>query len=79
MFLTHTIETYGRHAWPILLFALHAVVIPLLIWDGLVKNPDKTRTFLKNRPDTRTEAEKEDVSGETLTYGNPSYIVLGPS
>ena len=42
------------------------------IWDGLVKNPDKTRKFLKNRPDARTGAEKEDVSGETRTYGNPS-------
>src|SRR6218665_2416521 len=27
---SQTIETYGRHAWPILLFALHAALIPLL-------------------------------------------------
>ena len=34
----------------------------------------KTRTkrrFLKTRPDARTEAQKEDMSGETRTYGNP--------
>jgi len=29
--------------------------------------------FLKTRPDTQTEAEKEDVSGKTRTYGNPIY------
>ena len=36
----------------------------------------KTRTkrrFLKTRPDARTEAQKEDMSGETRTYGNPNY------
>jgi len=27
---SQTIETYGRHAWPILLFALVAPFIPLL-------------------------------------------------
>lgn len=43
------------------------------IWDGRIKNPEKTRTFLKTRPDTRTGAKKEDVSGETRTYGNPSH------
>src|SRR6218665_3052464 len=37
-----------------------------------MKNYNKTRTFLKNRPDARTGAEKEDVSGETRTYGNPT-------
>ena len=34
----------------------------------------KTRTkrrFLKTRPDARTEAQKEDMSGQTRTYGNP--------
>jgi len=30
------------------------------------------RQFLKIRPDARTEAQKEDVSGETQTYGNPT-------
>jgi len=33
----------------------------------------KTRTnrrFSKTRPDARTKAKKEDVSGETRTYGN---------
>jgi len=44
--------------------------------DGRIKNPDKTRTFLKTRPDTRTGAEKEDVSGETRTYGNPRYLLI---
>jgi len=29
------------------------------------------RQFLKTRPDARTEAQKEDVSGETRTYGKP--------
>ena len=35
----------------------------------------KTRTnrpFSKTLPDARTTAKKEDVSGETRTYGNPS-------
>jgi len=35
----------------------------------------KTRTnrrFSKTRPDARTKAKKEDVSGETRTYGNPN-------
>src|SRR6218665_3414955 len=41
-----------------------------------LKNPDKTRTFLKIRPDARTGAEEEDVSGETRTYGNQA--TLGP-
>jgi len=27
--------------------------------------------LLKTLPDARTKAEKEDVSGETRTYGNP--------
>ena len=31
------------------------------------------RRFSKTRPDARTLAKKEDVSGETRTYGNPSY------
>jgi len=46
------------------------------IWDGRIQNPDKTRTFLKTRPDTRTGAEKEDVSGETRTYGNPTHNII---
>ena len=29
------------------------------------------RRFSKTRPDARTKAKKEDVSGETWTYGNP--------
>ena len=40
----------------------------------------ETRTncrFLKNCPDTLTEAQKEDMSGETRTYGNPRFIMLG--
>ena len=48
------------------------------ICDGRIKNPDKTRTSMKTRSDTRTGAEKEDVSGETRTYGNPRYS-LSPS
>jgi len=38
-----------------------------------------TPDFRKTHPDTRTWAEKEDVSGETRTYGNPrlDYVVLG--
>jgi len=40
------------------------------ICDRRIQNPDKTRTFMKTRQDTRTGAEKEDVSGETRTYGN---------
>ena len=38
----------------------------------------KTRTyrrFSKTRPDARTEAKKEDVSGETRTYGNPKSVI----
>jgi len=38
----------------------------------------KTRTnrrFSKTRPDARTEAKKEDVSGKNRTYGNPN---VGP-
>jgi len=40
----------------------------------------KNRTncqFLKIRPDARTEAQKEDMSGETRTYGNPSCKSVG--
>ena len=36
----------------------------------------KTRTnrrFSKTRPDAQTKAKKEDVSGETRTYGNPIW------
>ena len=32
--------------------------------------------FWKTRPDPRTGAEKEDVSGETQTYGNPMFNIL---
>ena len=45
-----------------------------------IKKPDKTRTFLKTRPDTRTEAEKEDeveaveTHFKTRTYGNPKSV-----
>jgi len=31
----HTIETYGRHAWPILLSVLQAALNPLLICYGM--------------------------------------------
>ena len=31
------------------------------------------RRFSKTRPDARTKAKKEDVSGETRTYGNPTF------
>ena len=34
--------------------------------------PGHTPDFRKTRPDARTGAEKEDVSGETRTYGNSS-------
>ena len=34
--------------------------------------PGHTPDFWKTRPDTRTGAKKEDVSGETRTYGNPT-------
>ena len=57
------------------------------IWDERGKHPDKsrifnrsgtdrfkTRTFQKTRPDTSIGAEKEEVSGETQTYGNPTQI-----
>jgi len=37
--------------------------------------PGQTPDFWKTRPDARTWAEKEDVSGETRTYGNPRPIV----
>ena len=33
--------------------------------------PGHATDFWKTRPDARTGAEKEDVSGETRTYGNP--------
>ena len=36
--------------------------------------PGQTPDFWKTRPDARTGAEKEDVSGETRTYGNPSLL-----
>jgi len=32
--------------------------------------------FRKTRPDARTGAEKEDVSGETRSYGNPTTAVV---
>jgi len=35
--------------------------------------PGHMPDFWKTRPDARTGAEKEDVSGETRTYGNPSH------
>ena len=39
----------------------------------------KTRTnrrFSKTRPDAQTKAKKENVSGETRTYGNPTRTIL---
>jgi len=35
--------------------------------------------FLKIHPDASTEAQKEDVSGETRTYGNPRYFIRTPA
>ena len=38
------------------------------------KNQDKP-LISKTRPDARTKAKKEDVSGETRTYGNPKHSI----
>jgi len=40
---------------------------------GLGQKPDN-RQFLKTHPDAQTEAKKEDESGETRTYGNPTLL-----
>ena len=34
------------------------------------------RQFLKTRPDAQTEAQKEDMSGETRMYGTPIVTVI---
>ena len=46
----------------------------LVVIDGLqcVKS-GHTPDFRKTRPDARTWMEKDDVSGETRTYGNPNH------
>ena len=52
---------------------VHTVATFMHIY-GLGQKPNKPPIF-ENLPDARTEAQKEDMSRETQTYGNLKFVI----
>src|SRR6218665_2818904 len=77
---SNTIETYGRHAWPILLFALQDPFIPLLLEAYKImtgKEAISAHKFFEVRMESRTRGYGYKLYKNELESGRIDLSVRG--